>query len=170
MYASFGPQLTLFENPAIEKPRLRREPHDGHMKYTREVKGGAFQARVWVGHKGYSLNLGLFTQSEWGESHRTAWRDALWAASRASREFVKRWHSGRAIAEVVADLKAAGFVPEGLVVPARVARWKPPRNAELLDAGERRQRAAERRDRWRYGGRSLLTLGRRGPGPVPMAA
>jgi len=83
------------------------------------VKGGAWQARVWlpVGRTGYSLNLGLFVLAD-NEFKRGL---TEWSAARASREFKVRWAGDRSIAEVVEELKGLGYVPESLVVPARLA-------------------------------------------------
>lgn len=174
MHNSFSHQPSLFENPPIARQRLRRAvDSDNHQKYTREVKGGAFQARVWLPHGGgYSLNIGLFTQADWGGDHRTARKEALWAAARASREFVKRFQPGRTVGDVVAELKAKGYVPAELVVPAHVAAWGPPRSP-TEDPWERRRRLARRRERdrerRRYGGRDLTTAFHPGAS-VPMAA
>lgn len=167
MHNSFG-QPVLFENPPIGKHRLRREPTNSY-RYVREVKGRAWQARVWVGvGGGYSLNLGLFTLSESDNSPATA----EWAAARASREFVKRFQPGRTVGDVVAELKARGYVPAELEVPPHVAAWGPPR-CPSEDPWERRRRLARRRrrdrERRRYGGRDLTTAFHPGPA-VPLAA
>lgn len=150
-------QLLLFENPCAVRERVRREPTNSY-RYVREVKGGAWQSRVWLGHVSASLNLGLFTLAE----NNNDGREAEWSAARASREFIRRWIPGKTVGMVVEELKRLGYVPEGVVVPLDVVGETP---AAIEDPCERRERLARDRlrrlDRRRYAGRNLITAIRR---------
>ena len=132
---------TLFDNPP--PGRRRRRPDDDAPPFTRRVKGGAYQARVWLG-RGGSLNLGLFTLSDHpGDSKMSDREHARWAAARAAREFWKRWRPGRTVGDVVAELQRAGFVPAAVEVPGKQRDLRPP-----TEFGPR-ETAAERRERLR---------------------
>ena len=110
----FVPPIPGFENPPILPPRLRRAPSNEYL-HVREVKGGAFQARVWLGaHAGGSLNLGLFTVARWETREH-----AEWAAGRASREFRKRFRPGMSLRAALESLIRDRFVPDH-VLPPRV--------------------------------------------------
>lgn len=151
--------LCLFDN-TMQRPRMRREPYWDHRRYTREVKGGAIQARVWLPLcGGFSLNLGLFTKSEYDTREA-----ALRAASRAAGGFVRRWMPGVTVEKAVAALKADGLVPAALAVPPRVAGWRAASGSgETRAERARRLRACRlaRLERKRYGGHTLLTCWRR---------
>jgi hypothetical protein len=106
---------TLFDNPPEgARARVRRAPTNS-FEYVRRVKGGAWQARYWLGARaGGSLNLGLFTVAEW-ETEAAA--EA--AAGRASREFGKFYAPpfGRGLRETFAHLKTMRYARKW-VIPA----------------------------------------------------
>lgn len=107
---------------ATPRKKLRERRKPSRYRFVRAVKGGgAWQARVPLpgGTKGESLNLGLFTESEWG-------CESEWAAGRASREFVHRYKPGPDGKMpdpwiVIQEMKRAGIVPE-TVLPRWVYR------------------------------------------------
>lgn len=78
--------------------KLRSDGHRPRYKWVRQVKGQAWQARPWLGAKYGSLNLGLFTISQCGES-------AEWAAAQVSKAFDREWQGGRTVGQVVELLK-----------------------------------------------------------------
>ena len=117
------PLVTLLDfltpPPAHERPRQRRRPSNQYL-HVREVKGGAFQARVWLGiHEGGSLNLGLFTVEKWEDR-----KDAEWAAGRASkafRAFYRPHVAGHGLRETLEHLKSRNLIPAN-VLPPRVRK------------------------------------------------
>lgn len=107
--------------PRSYTPRVRRHP--SRYRYVRYCKAGAYQARVPLGvdrnlarGKGESVNLGLFTRSEWGSAD-----EAEWAAGRAAREFVRRLQPGRDLCDVLDELKRLRLIPRS-VLPTWVRR------------------------------------------------
>ena len=112
---------TLFDHlqppPPPARQRLRRAPTNEYL-HVREVKGGAFQSRPWIGGLSAlgirSLNLGLFTVQEW-ESRS----DAEWAAGRASKEFRRRYQPGVSLRAVLEGLIRDKIIPDH-VLPPRV--------------------------------------------------
>jgi|GEM_PF-6361752 len=115
--------VTLF--PARPKPprvRKRRPPKSEYL-HVREVKGGAWQARVWLGvRSGGSLNLGLFTRTEHPDDPgEPEGRMAEWAAARASREFRRRFKPGVSLRAVIGSLMADRLIPDH-VLPPRVKK------------------------------------------------
>lgn len=120
-----SPTLPECDNPAVKPPRRRRAPVSEYL-YVRRVKGGAWQARVWLGaHAGGSFNLGLFTKAEHqaapGQSDDEI---AEWSAARASRQFNKfynRLRADRDLRATLEHLKAKRFIPAD-VLPPRVRR------------------------------------------------
>lgn len=109
-----APPIPELENPPVPRVRRRRAPTNEY-RHVREVKGGAFQARVWLGaHSGGSLNLGLFTVSQWETREH-----AEWAAGRASKEFRKRYRPGTGLRTVLESLMRDGLIPAH-VLPPRV--------------------------------------------------
>ena len=75
---------------------------------------------MWLGAVGRGadrVNLGYFPDDAHGG------RDlAEWAAGRAAREFRRRLTPGRGVAEVVAELQRAGYVPACVRPPGQVTR------------------------------------------------
>lgn len=104
----------MHEPPGATWHKRRERRHRSGYNYVRRVKGGAWQARAWLGAEGGSLNLGLFTKSEHGEY-------AERAAGLVAMAFVREWRTGRTVGEVVELLKRApkerDRVPENVVVP-----------------------------------------------------
>lgn len=102
------------EPPGATWHRRRERRHCSGYNYVRRVKGGAWQARAWLGAEGGSLNLGLFTKSEHG-----VWAER--AAGLVAKAFVREWQPGRTVSEVVDALKRAPHeqdrVPANVVVP-----------------------------------------------------
>ena len=99
-------------------PQTRERRHESRYEGVRKVKGKcAYQCRYWLGGSRFAyvqLNLGLFTQSVWGE-------DAEWAAGRAWLKFdrlwvadptTRRWPTPWAI---VKELQRRGIVPRDLL-------------------------------------------------------
>ena len=115
------------EPPGATWHKRRERRHRSGYNYVRRVKGGAWQARAWLGADGGSLNLGLFTKSEHG-----AWAER--AAGLVAKAFVREWRPGRTVGEVVDALKFAprqqDRVPENVVVPDRQAYLMPTATAE----------------------------------------
>lgn len=116
---------SLFDNPIVRAPRKRRAPESEYL-YVRKVKGGAWQARVWLGaHAGGSLNLGLFTTSEHQAAPgQSSDEIAEWSAARASRQFNKfynRTREDRGLRATLEHLKTKRFIPQ-YVLPPRVRR------------------------------------------------
>lgn len=113
----FNPTIPGMESPPKPRvPRERRAPTNQY-RWVREVKGGAFQARVWLGnHRGGSLNLGLFTVAEWESPV-----DAEWAAGRASRAFDDLYDEGHGLSlrKTLEKLKRDEMIPDH-VLPPRV--------------------------------------------------
>jgi len=135
--------------------RRRSDRHAPSRPFVREVKGGAWQARPWLGKRGGSLNLGLFTLAE--NNHNRD--EAEWSAARTSREFCKLWRGKATVGEIVAILQGRNLVRSDLVVPKRQARLKPPTEfGEKELACDRRQRDDRDRERRLYAGRSLLSV------------
>jgi hypothetical protein len=85
-------------------------------RYVRRVKGGAWQARFWLGRAGGSLNLGIVSRIKHGD-------DAEWCAAQISKAFAREWRPGRTVGEVVELLKnsprLSERVPAHVEVPAR---------------------------------------------------
>jgi hypothetical protein len=83
--------------------------------YVRRV-GNGWQARVWLGAKGNSVNLGYWTEAKHGEG-------AEWMASQVGKAFDREWRGGGTVGEVVARLKRAERecerIPECVEVPKR---------------------------------------------------
>lgn len=102
------------EPPGATWHKRRERRHRSGYHYVRRVKGGAWQARAWLGKGGGSLNLGLFTKSEHG-----VWAER--AAGLVAQAFVREWRPGRTVGAVVEALKRApreqDRVPEAVVVP-----------------------------------------------------
>jgi hypothetical protein len=104
--------------PERPKKRVRR---DELPKHVRKVRGGAYQARPWVGPaKDGNVNLGLFRPIDYGGD----WRVAAEAAGRAAREFLKRMARTPTpdIWVVIRELKRVvrfgrPLVPEGVLPP-----------------------------------------------------
>jgi hypothetical protein len=67
----------------------------------RRVKGGAWQARPWLGAVCGALNLGLYTIDEHGDANA-----AEWAAAQVAAAFDREWQGGRTVGDVVASLRA----------------------------------------------------------------
>lgn len=119
------------EPPGATWHKRRERRHRSEFTYVRRVKGGAWQARAWLGAQGRSLNLGLFTKSEHGDQ-------AEWAAAQVAKAFRREWRPGRSVGEVVELLKRAPKlrerVPANVVVPARQRHLTPPReNGETVE-------------------------------------
>lgn len=134
--------------------RRRSDSHAPRHLWVRRVKGGAWQARPWLGPEGGSLNLGLFTVSDHGDS-------AEWAAAQVAKAFAREWKAGRTVGAVVELLKraprAAERVPGHVVVPDAQRGLTPPVGAGPTDtAAERRERRRRARERKRYKGGTLL--------------
>lgn len=151
------PHLPRSELPA-NWVRRRSDSHAPRYNCVRRVKGGAWQARPWLGNGRGSLNLGLFTVEAHGEY-------AEWAAARVSRAFNREWKGARTVAEVVDLLKAAPNkherVPAHVQVPEHQRALRPPVAAPAETAEERRAREnLERMERRsaRYGHRTLFDL------------
>lgn len=138
--------------------RRRSDSHAPRYNCVRRVKGGAWQARPWLGNGRGSLNLGLFTISDHGEL-------AEWAAAQVAKAFNREWRAGRTVAEVVERLKCAPKrserVPAHVEVPAHQRDLLPPVTEEVESAEERREREKweklKRKDA-RYGHRTLFDL------------
>lgn len=115
------------EPPGATWHRRRERRHRSGYSYVRRVKGGAWQARAWLGKAGGSLNLGLFTKSEHG-----VWAER--AAGLVAKAFVREWRPGRTVGEAVEALKCApreqDRVPDTVVVPDRLAYLTPEPCAE----------------------------------------
>ncbi len=126
----------------------RSDSHAPRYNCVRRVKGGAWQARPWLGAGRGSLNLGLFTVADHGDL-------AEWAAAQVSKAFNREWRAGRTVAEVVEALKRAPRrcerVPEHVEVPPHQRGLTPAAPARGETAAEQRARRAreraERRER-----------------------
>lgn len=126
-----------------------RDEHD-RRKYTRQVLGGAWQARVWIGGpgRGFSLNLGLSLLRDHGYDRGLTEQ----ASAKVSREFVKRWQGSRTIGDVVEEMCRAGVIRGAVVVPEWCEGMPPVAWAgETEDREERRERLRRERDERRYG-------------------
>lgn len=133
--------------------RARSDSHAPQHRYTRRVKGDAWQARIWLDTVHGSLNLGLFTKDEHGVH-------AEWTAAQVAKAFVRLWRPGRTIGEVVEELKRAKKlcerVPMHIQVPAHQRNLMPPQYpvADQEEPAERRARLKQerlaRRERRRY--------------------
>lgn len=111
------------EPPGATWHKRRERRHRSGYTYVRRVKGGAWQARAWLGAVGRSLNLGLFTKSEHGE-----WAER--AAGLVAKAFRREWRPGRTVGEVVELLQRAprqqDRVPANVVVPECQRHLTPP--------------------------------------------
>lgn len=142
---------------AVPWQRKRCVAHHPRHKWVRRVKGGAWQARPWLGEGLGSVNLGLFTAAQHGDL-------AEWSAAQVARAFMRLWKPGVTVAEAVERLKRAPNARDrcraDLTVPERLRDATPPmpagptEYAAERDARLRRERA-ERRER-AYGGRGLF--------------
>lgn len=137
--------------PGAQWHKRRCDGHRPRYKWVRRVKGGAYQARVWLLAGRGSLNLGLFTTADHGDK-------AEWAAAQVSKAFYRLWCvPGRTVAEAVELLKrepkARDRCRPDLEVPAAVRDLTVPRDDGTEDADDRAERLrAERleRERRRY--------------------
>ena len=137
-FAATGPTPPAVGTPRQELPPnwswRRSDGHRSRYRHVRRVRGGAYQARIWVGG-GRSLNIGLFTASEWGEL-------AEWAAHRAASRFIRYWKPGVRAADALGQCRADGVLPKRVVHwPAGWGELRPP------DPTTRRESAADRRER-----------------------
>ena len=134
--------------------RRRTDLHAPSRRWVREVKGGAFQSRYWLECVGGSLNLGLFTLPD----HNYDRGLAEWSAARASKAFRELWCGRVTVGQAVEQLKRKGWVPPGVVVPAKWAGLTLPTDYGPTEfAHERRERVRRERERERYSGRDLFT-------------
>jgi hypothetical protein len=105
VFAGTDPVEPVAGTPRAELPsNWRWKRSDGHApryKWVRRVKGGAWQARPWLGAAHGSLNLGLFTIDEHGDADT-----AEWAAAQVAAAFNREWQGSRTVGEVVASLRA----------------------------------------------------------------
>jgi hypothetical protein len=124
--------------PRAERPgnwvRCRSHAHRSSYRHVRQVKGRAYQARVWLGAKvgGGSVNLGLFTSHEHGE-HRE------WAAARAAKEFRRLYRPhepGHGLRETIERLKTIDFIPDSVLPPRVVQKQDGSYHAEAKRGGE----------------------------------
>lgn len=128
--------------------RRRSDSHAPRYPFVRRVKGGAWQARPWLGPGGGSLNLGLFTRDDHGEL-------AEWAAAQVAAAFVREWRGQRTVGEVVESLKRAAKpserVPAHVDVPKRQRDLVRATKDETPPTGEQRakEQSAELADRLR---------------------
>jgi hypothetical protein len=107
--------------------KRRERTCESRYRYVRRVKCG-WQARIPIGPTpADSINLGLFTDTSHGGSEA-----AEWAAGRAATWFSRLRTAGKTCWQVICELKARGYVPEG-VLP----RWVY-RRADGMYAAKRR--------------------------------
>jgi hypothetical protein len=144
-FVATGPKEPDVDTPVGELPpgwhRRRTDRRRSSYKWVRIVKGRAAQARVWLGEKGKSLNLGLYSFVEHGDVNE-------WMAHQVSRAFMRAWKPGVTVAEAIAQLRnsprMAERVREDVIVPAWQAVLKPPTEYGRTEtAAEKRAREQE---------------------------